>query len=264
MRMEPPSKRRKIGLDNPENVRAFTPQAKNDLLDSLRFDQIDDRFMNIKPRHVKTCKWLLESKEYLDWLNVDKLSEHHGFFWIKGKPGCGKSTLTKFAFLEIKKASQNTTLLSFFFNARGSRLEKSTVGLYRSLIVQVLEKHYGDQRVWDALSLPHWLSDEQLQTNTESLKQSLAQVIQVLRGHDIKVIIDALDECDEDEVRDMITFFTSLGDDAVFNGKEFHVFFSSRHYPYITIQRSIEMKLEDQNGHSQDIERYISSELKAG
>jgi len=262
--MEPLLKRRRVEPNNPEDNRAFTSQAKNDLLDSLRFDQIDDRFMNIKTGHIKTCKWLLESKEFLDWLNVDKLSEHHGFLWMKGKPGSGKSTLTKFAFTEIKKASQNTTLLSFFFNARGAQLEKSTIGLYRSLLVQLLEKCYGDQRVWNALSLPHWPSDEQLRTNAEILKQSLAQAIEVLVGHDIKLIVDALDECDEDEVRDMITFFTMLGEDAVSHGRAFHVFFSSRHYPYITIQRSVEMKLEDQNGHSQDIERYVSSELKAG
>ena len=256
-------KRRKMELGNPVDNRTSTPQAKKDLLNSLRFDQIDDRFMNIKPNHVKTCKWLLESKEFSDWLDLDKLSEHHGFFWIKGKPGCGKSTLTKFAFMEIKKkTSPNTTLLSFFFNARGSPLERSTSGLYRSLLVQLLEKCYGDQRVWNALSLPHWASDEQLTTNAEILKQSFAQAIQVL--NDIKLVVDALDECDEDEVRDMITFFARLGEDAVSDGRAFHVFFSSRHYPYITLQGSIDMKLDDQYGHAQDIERYVSSELKAG
>lgn len=80
----------------------------------------------------------------------------------------------------------------------------------------------------------------------------------------MKLIIDALDECDEDEVRDMTTFFSRLGEDAVCAGRALRVLFSSRHYPHITIQRSIGMKLEDQNGHSQDIERYVSSELKVG
>jgi len=42
------------------------------------------------------------------------------------------------------------------------------------------------------------------------------------------------------------------------------VLFLSRHYPHITIQRSVEMKLEHQLGHSQDIEKYLSSELKVG
>jgi Cdc6-like AAA superfamily ATPase len=170
---------------------------KKDLLESLRFDQIDDRFMNIKPGHAKTCRWLLESTEYLDWMNVDKLSEHHGFFWIKGKPGCGKSTVTKFAFMEIKKSSQSTALLSFFFNARGSDLERNTIGLYRSLLVQLLEKFPGSQQVWNITSLTHRPSDGQLKTNREMLKHLLAQAVQILEQHSITIIVDALDECDE-------------------------------------------------------------------
>ena len=160
--------------------------------------------------------------------------------------------------MEIKKVSRNTTLLSFFFNARGSQLERSTVGLYRSLLVQFLQEHRSDEQVWHALSLAQWVSDEQIQTNTELLKQLLAQAIQLPAGRDIKLVIDALDECVEDEVRDMVSFFTRLGRDMLLNGRKFHVFFSSRHYPHITIPGSLEMKLEYHKGHSQDIERYIS------
>jgi len=76
MHMETPSKRRKIGPSNPEHHYAMTSQVKDDLLDILRFDQIDNHFINIKPRHVNTCKWLLESTEYLDWLNVIYQEDH--------------------------------------------------------------------------------------------------------------------------------------------------------------------------------------------
>ena len=262
--VEPPSKRVKTGSNTTDVDHSLPLFTKEDLLESLRFNQMDDRFMNIKPGHAKTCKWLLESAEYLDWMNADKLSEHHGFFWIKGKPGCGKSTLTKFAFMEIRKSSLSTTLLSFFFNARGSNLEKNTIGLYRSLLVQLLEKFPGSEQFWNVPSLTHRPSDGQLKMSREMLKHLLAQAIQILDQHSITVIVDALDECDEDEVRDMTAFFEKLGEDAISNRRTFHVLFSSRHYPHITIQRSIEMKLEDQQGHSQDIDKYLSSELKAG
>ena len=237
---------------------------REDLLESLRFDQIDDRFMNIKPGHAKTCRWLSRSTEYLDWRSADKLSEHHGFFWIKGKPGSGKSTLTKFALMEIKKSSRDTMLLSFFFNARGSPLEKNTIGLYRSLLVQLLEKCPASQRVWDLTSWNNRPSISQLNTNREMLQQVLAKAIQLMGQYSITTIIDALDECEEDEVRDMVAFFEKLGEDASSDGRTLHVLFSSRHYPHITIQRSVEMKLEHQQGHSRDIEKYLSSELKVG
>ena len=115
--------------------------TRENLLQLLCFDSIVDRFMNIETSYGNTCKWLLQSTEYLDWLDAEKLPEYHGFFWIKGKSECGKSTVTKFVFNEIQKSLRNTTLLSFFFNARGTELERTTFGLYRSLLVQLL-KHY--------------------------------------------------------------------------------------------------------------------------
>jgi len=264
--MEPSPKRRKMDLHNPD-VEHSPPQhakiAKKVLLDFLRFDEIDDRFVNIKPGHSKTCRWLLKNTAYLDWLNPDKLPEHHGFFWIKGKPGCGKSTLTKFAFTEIKKSLRDATLLSFFFNARGTHLEKSTIGLYRSLLVQLLDTCPNDQQ-WSIPSITHGHLHEKAKANREILKHLLVQVVQALDQHNIIVIIDALDECDEDEVRDMIDLFERLGEGAVSNRRAFRVLFSSRHYPNVTIQRSVQMKLEDQHGHFQDIEKYLSSELHAG
>jgi ankyrin repeat protein len=77
-------------------------------------------------------------------------------------------------------------------------------------------------------------------------------------------LIDALDECEEEQVRDMIQFFEHMGDLAVSNGIGFQVCFSSRHYPYITIRNGLELVLEGQEGHSQDITNYIETELKIG
>ena len=102
----------------------LSPELKKLILCSLRFDQIDARHMTIKKAHAKTCKWLLKNSEYQDWLNDDKLSEHNGFIWIKGKPGTGKSTIMKFALAHVKRTT-NEIVLSFFFNARGEALKKN-------------------------------------------------------------------------------------------------------------------------------------------
>ena len=261
--VEPSLKRRKIDLHNKATHQSLTsPLSRDLLLDCLRFDQIDDRFTNIKPSLTRTCRWLLESKEYLGWRCLDKLPEHCGFFWIKGKPGCGKSTLTKFAFMEMKKSMRSTPLLSFFFNARGFHLENSTIGMYRSLLVQLLKMCPNDLDVWNNTSLVQQPRDDQLKEDREMLKLLFAHTVQIF--DQITIVIDALDECDEDDVRDMIAFFEKLGEDALSGGRTIHVLFSSRHYPHITIQRCVEIKLEDQHGHSQDIDKYLSSELRAG
>ena len=113
---------------------------KRVLLESLRFDQIDARQLTIKNAHAKTCRWLLQKSEYGDWLDPNKLGEHHGFLWIKGKPGTGKSTLMKFVLANARKKMKDMIVISFFFNARGDELEKSTIGMYRSLLLQLLER----------------------------------------------------------------------------------------------------------------------------
>jgi hypothetical protein len=65
--------------------------------------------------------------------------------------------------------------------------------------------------------------------------------------------IDVLDECDEDEVRNMMSFFERVAELAITANVRFHVCFSSRHYTHITIAKGVEINLGCQNGHSQDI-----------
>ncbi|BCR98266.1 uncharacterized protein AKAW2_31585S [Aspergillus luchuensis] len=111
------------------------------MMDALRPDQHESRQATIKPAHAKPCRWLLEKQEYVNWLDSDRFPEHRGFLWIKGKAGSGKSTMMKFAFLQADATVDvNTKVVSFFFNARGEDLEKSTLGMYRSLLAQLLEK----------------------------------------------------------------------------------------------------------------------------
>ncbi|KAF4466642.1 Pfs NB-ARC and Ankyrin domain [Fusarium albosuccineum] len=238
-------------------------EQKQALLESLRFDQIDSRHETIKKAHAKTCKWLLQKSEYLDWLDPSKLDNHHGFLWIKGKPGAGKSTLMKFALNNARTRMKNRIVIAFFFNARGDILEKSTIGMYQSLLLQLLEKLPNLQSVFDSLGLlsrnggpQHW--------SVESLKELFEQAVMGLGESSLVCFIDALDECNEDQIRDMISFFEHVGNRTTSAGIGFQVCFSSRHYPHITISRGLHLVLEGQEGHDQDIVNYLDSELKIG
>jgi hypothetical protein len=237
---------------------------RQSLLESLRFEQIEARQMTIKTAHAKTCRWLLKSEQYLSWLDTTKVGRHHGFLWIKGKAGSGKSTLMKFALANARKTMKDHILLSFFFNARGEDIEKSTVGTYRSLLLQLLERLPALQSVFDSLCPSTSSFSAAHQWNVESLKTLLEQAIRTLGSSPVVCLIDALDECEEEQVRDMIQFFEHVGDLAVSNGIRFQVCLSSRHYPHITIRNGLELVLEGQEGHSQDITNYIESELKIG
>jgi ankyrin repeat protein/nucleoside phosphorylase len=245
-------------------IPSLSEEHKRMLLESLKFDQIDARQMTIKKAHAKTCRWLLSKPEYLDWLDNTKLGEHHGVLWMKGKPGTGKSTIMKFALANARKTMKDRIIMSFFFNARGEDLEKSTVGLYRALLSEILERVPELQCVFDTLELRTWNSGGHHQWGVELLKDLFEQAILRLEQSSLMCFIDALDECAEHQVRDMISFFEHVGELTVDAGIHFRVIFSSRHYPYITIKRGLELILEGQEGHIQDITNYVNSELKIG
>jgi hypothetical protein len=224
----------------------------------------DARLLNIKGAHAKSCKWLETKGEYLDWLNPAKFPEHHGFLWIKGKAGSGKSTLMKYALPRAKTKVKDKIILSFFFNARGDTLEKSTAGMYRSLLLQLLNNVPGLETVFDSLRLTAWPQEGQIQWTIQLLEHIFRQAIQSLGQLQAVCFIDALDECNEDEIRNMVSFFEHVGELAVASGLKIWVCFSSRHYPHITISSGLQLVLEGQEGHEQDIASYVDSKLKIG
>jgi ankyrin repeat protein len=239
----------------------ISEEQRSKLLNSLRYDQIYSRYTTIKKSHRKTCEWLLGTPDYIDWLDDVKQHEHHGFLWIKGNPGTGKSTLIKFALANAQAAKRDTVILYFFFNARGNDLEKSTIGMYRSLLLQLLEQVPELQCVLD----PLWSTwRHHHQWSIELLEEVFEQAIQNLKLRSTACFIDALDECADKEIRRMISFFERVGYLAISNQIRFHVCFSSRHYPHITITQGLSLVLEGQEGHSQDITNYVDIELRIG
>jgi predicted ATPase len=124
---------------NPSKRLKTSPEAtiNQSLLDQLYFPKIDERLTSLTPAQGTTCRWFLTKPEYISWHDVARQPVHGGFLWIKGNPGTGKSTLMKLLFEDAKrnaKGNPSQITLSFFFLARGTVEEKSTEGLYRSLL----------------------------------------------------------------------------------------------------------------------------------
>jgi ankyrin repeat protein/nucleoside phosphorylase len=241
---------------------SLTQDQRQEYHQSLKFSQIDARHAIIQDAHSQTCRWLLEISEYQDWLAPDKMLEHHGFLWIKGNPGTGKSTIMKFALASTKKETTNDIVIKFFFNARGDDLEKSVLGMYRSLLFQLLEELPDLQHVFALL--PPRLSDDDTtyEWDLKNLQSLFGHAVERLGHRSLICFIDALDECEEVQVREMIEFFEYLGDYAVSSQVRLRTCFSSRHYPHISIEHGISLVLEDQEGHKDDIATYVNSKLK--
>lgn len=114
------------------------------LLESLWFDNIRTRRENVATSHPKTFQWLLNpSSDFENWLRSQS-----GIYWIRGKAGSGKSTLMKFLIdhprtEEALKAWAERNILvtaSFFFWNAGTTMQKSQIGLFKSLLYEILRQ----------------------------------------------------------------------------------------------------------------------------
>ncbi|KAM5381160.1 hypothetical protein ACJZ2D_003076 [Fusarium nematophilum] len=241
---------------------SLDPDRRQRLLDSLRFDQIDARKTSIRAAHAKTCHWFLKHPDYQAWLDPDKVSQHHGFLWLRGKPGVGKSTIMKFIYLKTKRKDrrEQSITASFFFNARGEDLEKSVLGMYRSLLLQLLEGFPDLQQVLDDPDLVPRNQTECPSLNM--LKDLFHSAVSDLGQRSFTCFVDALDECDEQQVMEMVQYFEELAEHATNNEIRLQICFSSRHYPYIDIRLGVRLTMEDQQGHADDLEKYIQNQLR--
>lgn len=229
----------------PENYGILSASERKELMECLRFPQLDARLTNLRKAESHTCDWIIQRRDYNRWLESEELEACDGFFWIKGNPGTGKSIIMKFLYQRLQKQlrnaktkekSKNKLVVAFFFNARGNKFEKSTLGLYRSLLFNLftLEPHL--QEALDHCQRSGYYnileSDWQLQMLKEVLEETLA-LLQA-QGKQLYCYVDALDECPEDDVQDMVSYFEDLVGNM--DSRHFRVCFSSRHYPQISVR----------------------------
>lgn len=236
-------------------------EQRSTFMAHLGFKHMDSRLATIGAAHADTCRWLLATDEYKRWRDPKFRNSHSGFLWIKGKPGAGKSILMKHALKDIQERHHHdTTILSFFFNARGHELEKGTEGMYRSLLHQLFTK------LPDRMPkpLPSQSSDWQTQGWPLPILQDMLRdtLLDFGNGNAVICYVDALDECAEAAIRLAIEYFWELGKSATSKGVSFSVCFASRHYPNITIPRHEAINLDDRSEHRRDIMLYVKKTLR--
>ncbi|KAK7906364.1 hypothetical protein PG985_016370 [Apiospora marii] len=234
-------------------------------LRSLAFREIDARRHDIAPAYRDTCDWLFDTTEFRDWRDPASLPTHNGVLWIKGKPGAGKSTLMKHAYLRYQKEFfRDHLIVAFFFNARGETLEKTPLGMLRSIVYQLLQDDDGlyERFVPSFRAKQRTSRERDWQWRPSELQGFIRSVVQQPRSQPLLLLVDALDECDESEVRDVVEFLESLSVDASRDSGPLQICLSSRHYPSIRMKRALELTVEESLDHQNDIAKYIGEKLQ--
>jgi ankyrin repeat protein len=162
-----------------------------------------------------------------------------------------------------QKTFKDYIIVAYFFNARGNKLEKTPLGMLRSLLYQLLDqdpllsKHF----------IPMFLDKQKKHRSTwewqvGELKSFLLSEMKKPQLKPLLLLIDALDECSVSEVRELVTFLELLSVNAIGAKNILNICLSSRHYPYISIGKRLELKVDKERGHDQDVILYVQHKLR--
>ncbi|KAH6649519.1 hypothetical protein F5144DRAFT_635127, partial [Chaetomium tenue] len=164
------------------------------LLRLLSFPEMHARESKVESAYKATYDWIQSSKEYQEWK-----SSRDGKLLIKGKAGCGKSTMMRHLIQKEKSRENGNSgvVCGFFFNARGAAMEKSLEAMFRTLLHQLLQQ---DPILYRRLEPFH--SDMKVVMNTQVrvvdwTRETLMQMFEITvqsPGLTGLIYIDALDE----------------------------------------------------------------------
>ncbi|KAH7127517.1 ankyrin repeat-containing domain protein [Dactylonectria macrodidyma] len=177
-------------------------------------------------------EWLRQHATFQDWIKRDR-----SLLWIKGKPGSGKSTLLKCMLCTAEEElvlRDHSIVLSFFFHGRGTELQKSLLGLFRSLLHQL------------SLRVP-----ESLSTLVDTFKKRCDTIVWLFVG--------ALDECGEENAVHPIDYLKLLITKLSPTTHPFRVCFSCRHYPILELDYGLAISMKHVN--HEDIATFVKTQL---
>lgn len=215
-----------------------------------------------------TFNWIW-TDDFASWL-----TDARPLFWIRGKPGSGKSTLMRYIWDHdelsrlLRNRSQATHApmikAAFFFHYRGSHVQKAFEGMLHSILFRILEQ---EPRLAKALLLDFAkLELRQRELWTWNLPRLMAAYEAVLIQHnlpvDLVLFIDALDEYDG-PAKAMVDFIRTSLEKSSQGVTRLKVCFSSREWTAFEENFTREPGFKIHEHTQDDIRNYISSRLSS-
>ncbi|KAF2469240.1 uncharacterized protein BDR25DRAFT_263686 [Lindgomyces ingoldianus] len=204
----------------------------------------------IKLRDEATCRWILRSVEWKNWL-----AGSNRFLWVYGIPGAGKTILASYIIeqtIQHCPSSQiESTCLYYYCSYRHT--EDQTLAFLSWIVSQLCRKlKCVPEDLWELYQINALPIILQLKQGIESGLKKIGQVY---------IIIDAVDECNTRD--DLLQALASFVADPTF--ARLRILATSRNYLDIeSTFRPISEPLSMSNPLvDEDIRMYVASELRA-
>ncbi|KAK1756507.1 ankyrin repeat-containing domain protein [Echria macrotheca] len=161
-------------------------------------------------RADETCEWILTQEEYIRWDSAEGLQ----VLWLVGTAGIGKTVLSCFLVSHLQKDSarlpSKITIYHLCDYKDDGSPRNTAVGILRCVLYQLLEKQ-PDAFSWISSNHRHHHERQSLISDLDGVWNMLVGSLGKC-GDDvrIRVVIDALDECDGASRVDLVGLLTSL------------------------------------------------------
>ena len=166
-------------------------------------------------------------------------------------------------FQESRVLEESVTL-EFFFHGRGTILQYTPIGMFRSLLLNLYRKApvVRPSILAAFQEKKHLLGEAEIgwqwqQKELEDLFSS--SVIQAAHSRKMFIFVDALDEAGKKNAAYLAEYFHDLNDRLEAARSTAKLIISCRHYPVLAANSSLEVCVENEN--RQDIERYVKAKL---
>ena len=196
---------------------------------------------------------------YCSWL------KDGGVIWLRGRPGCGKSMLMEHMLDSHTSVPSDHTYLSFAFSKSFGGLNCSALGLFRSLLHQLLAPDSSTSDLHEFLAQSDferkcsiqgepekkwkWTLDEVRRATERYMQKSFAR-------QPVRLYLDALDEADDGVATDVLDVLEDFCNSAP---TRFSLCFSSRPYPKLARFGALIVRVED--GNTADVETFIEQKF---
>ncbi|KAH7136903.1 putative ankyrin repeat-containing protein [Dactylonectria estremocensis] len=167
-------------------------KARSDILQALYTSPYLDRKNRNPDRVLGTCNWFIGHSDFQQW----QKSKCSNMLWVSANPGCGKSVLAKHLADSVLQTTKSRTTCYFFFKDDFDDQRSATSAL-GSILHQLLTQR--ETLFTDKIVRRFEAHKAHLANSLDELWEILVMVSQSDAAGELVCILDAFDECEDQE-----------------------------------------------------------------